>query len=170
MKQKNYLKALGDTNDCLKIEPLNVKAMLRKAEALAGENMLSEAFDVYEKISEIDQENKMAKTEIAQLRGRVPTRNAFRMKIEDISDVVEVEVAEKKPKPALKKSTKSEKLELSNSSNVLPKMVQNIVIDEPSLFDKLKPKSDKNPRDSLVMPGQVEKKSEKKKFLIQEIS
>lgn len=171
LKQKKFIKALADTNECLKIEPMNVKAMLRKAQALTGENMLAEAFDVYEKILEIDQENQIALAEIAKLRVKVPPRNAFRMKIEDVSDVTEIESVEEKPKPVVKKSQKTEKLEVSNASAVLPKMVQNIVIDEPSLFDKLKPKSDKNQRESLVMPGQQpENKSAANKILIQEIS
>lgn len=133
--------------------------------------MLSKAFDTYEKVLEIDSENLTAKSEIASLRGKVPPRNAFRMKIEDISDVnEEVKVEAPKPKPIVKKSVKTEKLEIAGSSNV-PKMVQNIIVDEPTPFDKLKPKNDKKPRESLVMPGaQAENKTEKKKILIQEIS
>lgn len=171
LKQKKFLKALGDTNDCLRIEPGNIKALLRKAQALQGEKMLAEAFDTYEKILEFDKDNSTAKSEIQNLRGKIPPRNAFRMKIEDVSDVTQA-IGDAKPKPTVKKSTKTEKLEFATSSNVVPKMVQNIIIDEPNPFDKLKPKDDKKPRESLIMPGQQQTsdKPEKKKILIQEMS
>lgn len=31
-----FVKALGDCENCLKLEPTNIKAMLRKAQALIG--------------------------------------------------------------------------------------------------------------------------------------
>jgi tetratricopeptide (TPR) repeat protein len=165
LKQKNFIKALSDVNECLKFEPNNVKALLRKAQAFLGENQLREALDVYERVLEIENENQIAKFEVENLRRKVPPKNAFRMKIEEINDSDDVK-EEKIPKKLVKNCGK---LEVSGSPHV-PKLVQNIVVEDPNPFDKFKPKEDKKPRESLIMPGEAENTKEKKKILIQEIS
>lgn len=139
------------------MEPGNIKALIRKGQAFVGEEMLSEAFDTFEKVLDIDATNQIAQSELAALRQKMPPRNAFRMKIEEIGDVDQA--------PRRKIVTKSEKLELPEATHV-PKLVQNIVVDEPSPFDKLAPK-EKQPREKLVMPDEVP--SRRSAPLIQEI-
>lgn len=139
------------------MEPGNIKALIRKGQAFVGEKMLSEAFDTFEKVLDIDATNQVAQSELAALRQKMPSRNAFRMKIEEIGDGDEA--------PRRKIVAKSEKLELPEATHV-PKLVQNIVVDEPSPFDKLAPK-EKQPRVELVMPDEVPLR--KRAPLIQEI-
>lgn len=155
MKQKNYIKVISDTNECLRIEPNNVKALLRKGQAFLGQKMLSEAFDTFEKVLGIDATNQAALTELADLRLKLPPKNAFRMTIEEIED--------EKPQKSVNNIVKSEKLELPDSTHV-PSMVRNIVIDEPTPFDKMMPKETPL-REELVMPSVIPKKTS----LIQEI-
>lgn len=137
------------------MEPNNVKALLRKGQAFLGQKMLSEASDTFEKVLDIDATNQTALTELAELRLKLPPKNAFRMTIEEIED-------EKPPKP-VKKAVKTEKLELPDSTHV-PSLVRNIVADEPTPFDKMMPK-EKPPREDLLMPSVIPKKTS----LIQEI-
>lgn len=159
MKLKNYIKVIGDTNECLKMEPENVKALIRKAQAFSCQKMLSEAHDTFMKVIDIDSTNQIALHELAELKKKLPMQNAFRMKIEEIND------DETPVEPVRKVVTKSEKLELSGTTHV-PKMVQNIVIEESSPFDKLLPKV-KQPKQKLLMPGDAP--SKQSSSLIEEI-
>lgn len=109
--------------------------------------MLSEASDTYEKVLDIDASNQIAQQELAVLQKKLPVRNAFRMTIEEVGDV------ESPPKKIV---TKSEKLDLPEGSHI-PKLVQNIVVDEPTLFDKLAPK-EKKPKEKLLLPSGVQSK------------
>lgn len=118
--------------------------------------MFSEAYDTFEKILDIEATNQIAQHEMAELMKKLPPRNAFRMNIEEIEDV------EPSPKRVV---TKTEKLEISDTKQV-PKLVQNIVIEEATPFDKLVPK-EKPQRESLIMPSNVQ--SKKNSPLIQEI-
>lgn len=130
---------------------------MRKAQAFIGQSMLNEAYDTFEKILDIESSNQYALNEMAELRQKMPPRNAYRMKIVEINDV----------ESSTKVAGKSEKLDLPTSSHV-PKLVQNIVIDEPTPFDKLLPKPKDLPETKLVMPGEAPLK--KKTQLIQEIN
>lgn len=144
------------------IEPSNIKALIRKAEAFTGQNMLQEACETFEKVIDYDNANQTAHNALVELRKRLPPKNSFRMKIEEINDVEEAKSVE----PVKKKIvTKSEKLEIANTNHV-PKMVQNIVIGESTPFDKLMSK-DKQPREKLIMPSDAPPK--KNLSLIQEI-
>lgn len=152
------------------MEPKNIKALLRKAQAFLGQNMLTEAHDTFEKILQIDASNETAQKEILLLKKKMPAKNSFRMKIEEIEEVKE-ESKEIKEKSAEikknKKPIKSEKLDLPEQSHI-PKLVQNIIIDEPSPFDKFKKKDEKT-REKLILPNEVEGKKTGKS-LIQEIN
>jgi hypothetical protein len=131
------------------MEPHNVKALIRKGQAFLGESMLTEAHDTFEKVLQIDGTNEIAQREMLQLRAtRMPAKNAFRMKIEEIEEG----------------PVKSEKLDLPEAAHV-PKLVQNIVIEEPTPFDKMMVKEER-PREKLVMPNDIPQK----KSLIQEIN
>lgn len=162
LKLKSFIKAISDANECLKMEPENLKALIRKGQAFIGEKMFSEAYDTFEKVLDIDAANQVAHQEMTELRMKMPPKNAFRMKIEEVEDDETLTTSKKRV------VTKSEKLELPDSTHV-PKMVQNIVIEEPTLFDKLTPKAkeEKQTREDLIMPSDV--KPKKKNILIEEI-
>lgn len=159
LKLKNYIKVIADTNECLKLEPENIKALTRKAQAFIGQKMFSEAHDTFLKVIDIDSTNQVALNELTELKKKLPMQSAFRMKIEEIND------DETPTEPVKRIVTKSEKLELSDTNHV-PKIVKNIVIEESTPFDKLLPK-EKQPRQKLVMPSDVP--SRKSSSLIEEI-
>lgn len=156
LKLKQYVKTIFDVNECLQIEPENIKALLRKGQAFIGQSMLTEACDTFEKVLDLEASNQIAQTELATLRKKVPVKNAFRMTIE--------EVDESEPKKEKKIIRKSEKLDLPES--FVPKLVRNIVVEDPTPFDKMLPKK-KETKEKLIMP--CEAQTSKKPSLIQEI-
>lgn len=161
LKLKNYIKVISDTNECLQLEPTNIKALLRKAQAFLGQNMTKQAYETYEKVLQIDGSNQTAQHEIIKLADKMPQRKVTRMKIEEVEDV--------KEEPKSLKKGKSEKLDIPESSHV-PDLVKNIVPDEKTIFDKLKPEEPKK-REKLIMPADVQDKSTKKGgMLIEEIN
>lgn len=56
-----YDEAIQDCEKCLQIEPSNVKAMLRKCDALIACDRRNEAYRLYTRILQIDSENAVAK-------------------------------------------------------------------------------------------------------------
>lgn len=62
-----YSEAIQDCDKCLQIEPTNVKAMLRKCDALIASDRKSEAYQLYARILEIDSENVVAKKAIKNI-------------------------------------------------------------------------------------------------------
>lgn len=148
---------ISDTNECLKFEPNNVKALIRKGQAFVGQQMYTEAFETFEKVLDIDCSNQTARTEIDGLRLKLPMQKAFRMTIEEVEDF------EQKPRNVI---AKSEKLELPEESHV-PKLVQNIVIDNESPLDKLIPADKNNSREKLILPSEVQPRQSR--CLIEEI-
>lgn len=56
-----YNEAIRDCDKCLNSEPGNVKAMLRKCDALIATNCKNEAYKLYSEILKIDPENAVAK-------------------------------------------------------------------------------------------------------------
>lgn len=142
------------------MEPGNIKSLTRKGQAFVGEKMFSEAYDTFEKVLDIDASNQVAHQEMFELRKKIPPRNAFKMRIEEVDGTETVE------KPEKRIVSKGGKLELPETSHV-PQMVQNIVIDEPTPFDKLTPKVKENKaRETLIIPTNVKPK---KNILIEEI-
>lgn len=121
--------------------------------------MYAAAIETFEKVIDIDSSNQIAQNELFEMRKKLPTTKAFRMKIEEVDD--DETTTSSIP---TKKIGKSEKLELSDTSHV-PKVFQNIVIEESIPFDKLMPK-EKAPRENLIIPSE---NSNKKTPLIQEI-
>lgn len=75
---KNFQKAVTDCDTCLKMEPSNVKALIRKGQALVGLQNYNEAVDVFEDVLDIEPENSIANQELFNLRKIVAPRNAFR--------------------------------------------------------------------------------------------
>ena len=196
MKLKLFIKAISDANECLKIEPKNIKALIRKGQAFVGEKLFSQAYDTFEKVLDIDGSNQIAHQEMFKLRKKIPPKNAFRMKIEEVEDYEELKALEagnhpealtkqelvkyqsdlkskaasesSKTQETSKRVMKSEKLDLPETSHV-PKMVKSIVVEEPTPFDKLSLKTKKiKPRETLIMPSNVQKN--KKNILIEEIN
>lgn len=58
---KKYSQAISDCDECLSIEPNNVKAMLRRAEALNASGHKNDAYRQYNRVLEVDPGNLMAK-------------------------------------------------------------------------------------------------------------
>lgn len=163
------MKVIADTNECLRMEPLNLKALIRKGQAFIGMDMLVEAYDTFEKVLQIDATNQFAQSEIIKLQKKIPQKNSFRMTITEIDN------ARVDEKPA-KKIIKSEKLEISETSHV-PKLVQNIVAEETSPLDKLMPKKKMlQSREKLFTPSDATNQqirnndNGKTRHLIQEIN
>ena len=78
MKQKKYLKAIADCNECLKLDRDNIKAMIRKAQAFVELKSYNEAYDTFEKVLDIDPNSQIAKNEIEDMKKKMPPRHAFR--------------------------------------------------------------------------------------------
>lgn len=57
---KNYNEAIEDCNQCLSLEPKNIKAMLRKAEALIGNKQTNEAYRQFSSVLQFDPNNVVA--------------------------------------------------------------------------------------------------------------
>jgi hypothetical protein len=161
LKQKEFIRVIADTNECLLIEPRNTKALNRKGLAFLGKEMITEAFETFEKVLQIEPENEIAQQELIKLRPKLPTRTPTRMKITEIED---------EPK-AIKVKNSSEKLEIPESSHI-PSLVQNIVPEETTPFDKFMPKGDEmQPREKLFIPGDApQQKKSINRILIEEIN
>lgn len=65
-----YSKALTDCDECLKMEPNNVKAMLRRAEALNVSGQCNDAYRQYARVLEVDPDNSIAK----KIMEKIPIR------------------------------------------------------------------------------------------------
>ncbi|XP_059621980.1 sperm-associated antigen 1 [Phlebotomus argentipes] len=77
--------ATDDCDECLKLEPKNVKALLRKAQALQLDDCKRSAYEVLQRVLEIDPENAIALKSIEKLKKEIPPppAGAFRIKIEE---------------------------------------------------------------------------------------
>lgn len=74
-------KAIKDCDECLKLDPCNVKALLRKGQGLCNENKKCDALIIYNKILGLDSENKIALNKVEELKldvASLPPENAFR--------------------------------------------------------------------------------------------
>lgn len=160
LKQKMYLKVIVDTNECLKIEPQNIKALFRKAQAFIGQNLLMQAHDTYEKVLQLDPSNEIAQREILNLKQKMPPKTSRRLKIEEINGIDE-------KISAAKKILKTEKLDLPDFAHV-PELVKNIIEEDPSPFDKFKPYAAQT-KEKLILPNCNFQDTEKKNVLIQEL-
>ncbi|CAG9806579.1 unnamed protein product [Chironomus riparius] len=174
---KNYIRVISDTNECLQIEPNNIKALLRKAQAFLGKEMTIQAYETFDKVLQIDSTNQTAQQEIIKLQSKMPQRKSIRMKIEEVDETTEDVSKAKENKSKAKdekkkvKKGKSEKLDMPEMSHV-PELVKNIIPEEKTIFDQFK-SEDTKPREKLVMPTepQHQKRKEKKGgILIEEIN
>lgn len=86
---------IADCEQCLQLEPNNIKALLRKGQALYNQFKYREVHDVCIKILSLDSTNKWAKEKLAEIKLKIqdlPPSNAFRYAVElinaDISIII----------------------------------------------------------------------------------
>ncbi|XP_050080667.1 sperm-associated antigen 1 [Anopheles maculipalpis] len=89
LKLKRYSEAIADCDQCLALEPTNLKALMRKAQALTSNDSIREAYHVYCNILLLEPTNNIALSYMEYLRRQLPDLpppNAFRMAIEEVSN------------------------------------------------------------------------------------
>ncbi|XP_055607603.1 sperm-associated antigen 1 [Uranotaenia lowii] len=89
LKMNKFEEAVNDCDKCLELEPENIKAMLRKAEALRSDSKIRKAFEVYKKLLQLEPNHKMALSAVESLRKTdpdLPPLNSFRMTIEEVTN------------------------------------------------------------------------------------
>lgn len=82
LKLNMNAKAIKDCDECLKLDPCNIKALLRKGQGLCVQNEKRDAFVVYHKILGLDGENKVALNKVEELKQDItllPPENALRL-------------------------------------------------------------------------------------------
>ncbi|XP_017131848.1 sperm-associated antigen 1 [Drosophila elegans] len=87
LKLKKYFSAMTDCQACLQLEPNNVKAHLRLAEANCAEGKKLEALSIYKKVLELEPDNVSAKNSVQKLTsqlGEVAPASATRLIIEEL--------------------------------------------------------------------------------------
>ncbi|KAM7359207.1 sperm-associated antigen 1-like isoform 2-T2 [Cochliomyia hominivorax] len=87
-KQQKYLDSIEDCEKCLKLEPNNLKARLRLAEASYAYGRRRESYQLYNNVLQLDAENSVALKAIEELRKQfedLPPPNATRLLIQDQS-------------------------------------------------------------------------------------
>ncbi|XP_016951512.1 sperm-associated antigen 1 isoform X1 [Drosophila biarmipes] len=107
IKLKKYFSAIADCQACLQLDPKNVKAHFRMAEALNAEGKHLESLSMYQKVLELEPENVTAKKSVEKLTsllGEVAPASATRLKIEEL-DPPELKTAESKKQLAKTAST-----------------------------------------------------------------
>ncbi|XP_031619941.1 sperm-associated antigen 1 [Contarinia nasturtii] len=77
LKQKKYMESIRDCDECLKLEPENVKAFLRKCDALIATDRKNMAYKLYAQVLKIDPENAIAKKALINI--------PLRLEIEDVN-------------------------------------------------------------------------------------
>ncbi|XP_030573541.1 sperm-associated antigen 1 isoform X2 [Drosophila novamexicana] len=113
LKKKNYLPAIDDCEACLRLEPDNVKALLRLADANYGQGRRRESYGFYQRVLALEPNNISAKKALDELRqqlGELAPAHATRMIIEELQS--EKAAADNKPKTQAKpqpKQVQSEK-------------------------------------------------------------
>ncbi|KAM8704716.1 hypothetical protein ACLKA7_009210 [Drosophila subpalustris] len=87
IKLQKFLEAIDDCEECLKLEPDNVKALLRLADANNSQGRRRESYGVYQRVLDIDPNNANALKSLEQLRsqlGELAPAHATRMVIEEL--------------------------------------------------------------------------------------
>ncbi|GAB0092440.1 sperm-associated antigen 1 [Sergentomyia squamirostris] len=88
--------AVNDCDECLKLDPQNVKAHLRKAEALQLDGCKRSAYNIIQEVLEIDPKNTTALKTFEKLKKELPDlppTGAYRMQIEEIPSESELDLA-----------------------------------------------------------------------------
>ncbi|XP_070073374.1 sperm-associated antigen 1 isoform X2 [Drosophila takahashii] len=113
IKLKKYFSAVTDCQACLQLDPQNIKAHLRMADALNADGKHLESLSVYKKLLELEPENSIAKKAVEHLTsllGEVAPDNATRLIIEEL-DPPEIKTSESKKKAVVKKTPSEVKKE-----------------------------------------------------------
>ncbi|XP_064550164.1 sperm-associated antigen 1 [Drosophila montana] len=103
LKKKNYLPAIDDCEACLRLEPDNVKALLRLADANYGHGRRRESYGLYQRLLALEPDNINAKKALDGLRqqlGELAPAHATRMIIEELQS--EKATDDNKPKTKAK--------------------------------------------------------------------
>ncbi|EDV43569.1 uncharacterized protein Dana_GF16464 [Drosophila ananassae] len=140
MKLNHYIAAISDCEACLQLEPENVKACLRLADANYAQGRRRESYYMYQRVLQLDPENTSAKKSLEKLNsqvGELAPSNATRLMIEELKP----DADEKKAK-----STSNEK---------------------PKIVTKEKPPADSKPSVAKVTP--VSKSPEPKEYDLAEL-
>lgn len=72
IKVNKYAQAIDDCEECLKIEPDNVKALMRSGLAFKNIGEMRTAYDKYVKVLQIEPDNAIARREIETLQKQMP--------------------------------------------------------------------------------------------------
>ncbi|XP_022216306.2 sperm-associated antigen 1-like [Drosophila obscura] len=87
MKVKNYLAAISDCKACLEMEPDNLKARLRLADASYAQGSRRESLHLYQRVLELQPDNAAALKALELLNnqlGELAPNNATRLMIEEL--------------------------------------------------------------------------------------
>ncbi|TMW52123.1 hypothetical protein DOY81_002803 [Sarcophaga bullata] len=149
-KLQRFFDAIKDSEECLKLEPNNLKARIRLAEATYAYGKRRESYPLYVNILELEAENPVALKAISSLRNQfedLPPPNATRLKIQEESS---------KPKPVKGNEQKSQALEKAKVESTKPKLEK----EKHKEKEKEKPKPKKSvdyDLADLVQPNRVVK-------------
>ncbi|XP_073817976.1 spag1 axonemal dynein assembly factor [Musca autumnalis] len=119
IKQQRFLEAIKDCEACLALEPKNLKARLRLAEANYAYGRRRESYQLYINVLEIDPQNAVALKAITELRKMfedLPPPNARRMQIIDEGASTKAKKECKVGSPALKTETNKNSVAGSKTS------------------------------------------------------
>ncbi|EDV53492.1 uncharacterized protein Dere_GG11514 [Drosophila erecta] len=120
IKLKKYFSAISDCQACLQLDPMNVKAHLRMAEAHNAEGRHLESLSLYKKVLGFEPDNAIAEKaakKLTSILGEVAPSTATRLTIEEIDPpqlqttqpkkelVKSASTAVKKPEPAVSANT-----------------------------------------------------------------
>lgn len=159
-------RAIRDCDECLALDASNVKAYLRKAQALLNEKRNSEAFAVYTILLGYDAANPVAVNAMRKLREQMPDKppeNAHRMKITSNTNVKTVEKSSTKEQIIQPKthSPKNDLAELIIPKRIVPSKLARMATsmggqqdnkNRPSIGQKLAPKTDRKPANAEREP------------------
>uniref|UniRef100_A0A1A9VM71 TPR_REGION domain-containing protein n=1 Tax=Glossina austeni TaxID=7395 RepID=A0A1A9VM71_GLOAU len=150
-KLKKFYESMKDSEACLALEPNNIKARIRLAEAHYAYGRKKESYDLYLKVLEVDGENAIALKAIAELRQQyeeLPPPKATRLQIQDESSKAKSKPIDETPKIKLEKVEKIEKTD--ETENTREKKV-------PKKADKTKPNKIKYDLAELIKPNRIVK-------------
>ncbi|XP_065366543.1 sperm-associated antigen 1 [Calliphora vicina] len=104
-KQQQFLDAIKDCEQCLKLEPTNLKARLRLAEANYAYGRRRESYQLYNNVLQLDPGNSVALKATNELRKQyedLPPPNATRLQIQEESSKNKPAIQSENPKPKSK--------------------------------------------------------------------